>query len=107
VIAEGQLGLLGLGVRAGTVVVGTGGVRAALQRDELALVVVAADCSERTREKVVRLAEARGIRTLTGPMAEELGRRLGRSAVQAVGVRDARLAAGIAPECGQAQARRT
>jgi ribosomal protein L7Ae-like RNA K-turn-binding protein len=107
VIADGQLGLLGLGVRAGSVVVGTGGVRSALQRGDLVLVVVAADCSARTQAKVVRLAEAKGVRTLTGPAAGVLGRRLGRGAVQAVGVRDARLAAGIAPERGPAQSRRT
>ena len=37
------LGLLGLGMRAGAIVVGTGGVRAALQRGQLRLVVVASD----------------------------------------------------------------
>lgn len=92
---EGDLGLLGLGARAGTLVVGTGGVRAALQRGELALVIVASDTSPRTEEKVLRLARARGVRTVTGPVATSLGARLGRGAVQAVGVRDARLAAGI------------
>jgi ribosomal protein L7Ae-like RNA K-turn-binding protein len=94
-MTEEQLRLLGLGMRAGRVIVGTGGVRAALQRGELDLVVVAADHSPRTAEKVVRLARAMGIETLEGPPASQLGRRLGRSSVQSVGVRDRQLTAGI------------
>ncbi len=91
----GPLNLLGLGMRAGSVVVGTGGVRAALQRDELALVMVANDCSSRTEEKVLRLARARGVPLVVGPSADDLGRSVGRGSVQAVGVRDAKLATGI------------
>jgi ribosomal protein L7Ae-like RNA K-turn-binding protein len=95
--------LLGLGVRAGTVVVGTGGVRAALQRGKVVLVVVAGDQSPRTEEKVGRLARARGIPVLVGPPAAALGRQIGRAAVQAVGVRDAQLAAGIRLERRRAE----
>ena len=94
-ISANRLGLLGLGLKAGTVVIGTGGVRAALQRDELALVVLARDRSPRTEEKVGRLARARGVAVIVGPAASDLGRPLGRESVQAVGVRDPRLAAGI------------
>lgn len=97
-MSEAGLRLLGLGVRAGSVVVGTGGVRAGLQRGEIALVVLAANMSPRTEEKVARLARARGVPLLVGPPAEEMGKRIGRSAVQAAGVRDARLAAGITLE---------
>lgn len=102
-----QLGLLGLGARAGSVVVGANGVRAALKRGELALVVFASDTSRRTVDKVGRLAEALGTRTVTGPVAQELGRRVGRAAVQAVGVRDVHLAAGIVGSAAPAAARRT
>ncbi len=87
--------LLGLGVRAGSVVLGTSGVRAGLQRGEIVLVVVAADQSPRTEEKVGRLARARGVPVIVGPPADEMGKRIGRAAVQAVGVQDAQLAAGI------------
>ncbi len=75
--------------------VGTSGVRAALQRGEVMLVVMAGDRSPRTEEKVGRLARARGVPLLLGPRAAELGKRIGRAAVQAVGVQDERLAAGI------------
>lgn len=95
-MSESALGLLGLGARGGALVVGTSGVRGALQRDELALVIVASDASARTSEKVVRLAVARGVAVVTGPDAAALGRRLGRSdTLQSVGVRDRRLAKGI------------
>jgi len=87
--------LLGLGLRAGRVVVGVTGVRAQLQRDALRCVVLAADASARTREKVERLARARGVSVLAGPAALDLGAGLGRRPVQAVGVADAGLARGL------------
>ena len=99
-MAGDRLGLLGLGLKAGHVVVGTSSVRAALQRDELALVVIAGDRSPRTEEKVGRLARARGVVLLAGPTASDLGRVLGRESVQAVGVRDPRLAAGLQASIG-------
>jgi ribosomal protein L7Ae-like RNA K-turn-binding protein len=87
--------LLGLGVRAGNVVIGVAGVRAGLQRGKLACVVLARDASRRTIEKVERLADARQIRVLRGPAAAELGAGLGKPPVQAVGVSDPALARGL------------
>lgn len=89
------LHLLGLGVRAGTVVVGTSAVRRALQKGQLALVVVPRDASERTHDKVIRLALARGVRMVEASTAQALGAVVGRRDVQAVGVRDRDLARGI------------
>ncbi|MGH7538425.1 MAG: ribosomal L7Ae/L30e/S12e/Gadd45 family protein, partial [Gemmatimonadales bacterium] len=94
-VSEALAGLLGLGARARHVVVGVAGVRARLQHNRLAVVVVAADASERTRDKVERLAVARGVPVLAGPTAARLGARLGRSPVQAVGVTDRALARGL------------
>jgi len=90
------LRLLGLGVRAGTVIVGVDQVRAAIQRGDVACVVVAADASRRAQEKVVRLAAGRGVPLLPGPPAADLGTRLGRPAVMVAGVLDRALAAGLA-----------
>ena len=87
--------LLGLGLRAGNVVVGVAGVRAALQRGQVACVVVAADAGPRTMEKVGRLADAKNVPVLRGPAALELGAGLGRPPVQAVGVADQALAQGL------------
>ena len=87
--------LLGLGLRAGNVVVGVAGVRAGLQRGKLACVVLAQDAGPRTIEKVARLADARKIPVLRGPAADELGMALGRPPVQAVGVTDTALARGL------------
>ena len=87
--------LLGLGLRAGRVVVGVAGVRAKLRRDGLRCVVLAADASARTRDKVERLALARGVPIVRGPLAGLLGAGLGRPPVQAVGVADAGLARGL------------
>jgi ribosomal protein L7Ae-like RNA K-turn-binding protein len=90
------LGLIGLGARAGSIVIGTAGVRAGLKSDKFVAVLIASDSSERTGEKVRRLAHAREVLVLQGPTAAEIGRRLGRQPVQAVGVKDRKLAAGIA-----------
>ena len=58
-------------------------------------VVLALDAGERTMEKVGRLAEAKQIPVLRGPVAMELGTGLGRPPVQAVGVTDPALARGL------------
>ena len=94
-MTDALAGLLGLGARGRKLVVGVAGVRARLQRGTVQAVVLAADASARTREKVERLALARGIPVLVGPEAVQLGRRLGRSPVQAVGVEDRALARGM------------
>jgi ribosomal protein L7Ae-like RNA K-turn-binding protein len=86
---------LGLGLRAGNVVIGVAGVRAGLQRGRIVCVVLAADASHRTMEKVVRLADAKKILVLRGPVARELGEGLGKPPVQAVGVSDLALARGL------------
>ena len=87
--------LLGLGLRAGNVVIGVAGVRAGLQRGKISCVVLAADASQRTIEKVARLAEAKQVPVLRGPVANELGAGLGRPPVQAAGVSDPALARGL------------
>lgn len=90
--------LLGLGLRAGNVVVGVAGVRAGLQRGKLVCVVLAQDAGQRTIDKVGRLAEARNVPVLRGPGAAELGAGLGKPPVQAVGVSDPALARGLMAE---------
>ena len=94
------MGLLGLGLRAGNVVLGVDGVRGGLQRDEFWCVVLATDASERAMEKVVALARAKQIPVVAGPSADEIGRKLGRPPVMVVGVTDRSLAAGITTLAG-------
>src|SRR5262245_6033394 len=89
------LGLLGLGLRAGTVIIGVDGVRTGLRAGKCALVVVAADASPRALAKVVRLAEGRGVPSVVGPSSAVIGQRLGRPPVMVVGVCDPALARGI------------
>lgn len=92
---EPLLNLLGLGVRGGNVIVGVDGIRSELQAGKIRCVVLASDASERALEKIARLAEGTGIPLLAGPDAATLGDRLGRPPVQAVGVRDRKLADGV------------
>jgi ribosomal protein L7Ae-like RNA K-turn-binding protein len=92
---SGITGLLGLGLKAGTVIIGVEAVRRALQADECRCLVVASDASQRALEKTVRLATARGVPQVAGPSAQELGARLGKPPVMVVGVRDQTLTDGI------------
>jgi len=94
-VSDRLLRLLGLGVRARNVVVGVTGTRAELHRGGVFCVVLAADASTRTRDKVERLAAARRIPVLRGPDARVLGAALGRPPVQAIGVSDRSLARGV------------
>lgn len=89
------LGLLGLGLRARTAVVGVAQVRAAARRERLELALVAADASRHSLEKVVPLLRARRIEVLSAPSAAQLGRAVGRDAAAAVGIVDRELARGI------------
>lgn len=89
------MGYLGLGLRAGNVVVGVDAVRRSLQAGEIHCLVVARDASQRAREKVLRLAGALGVPQIEGPEAATLGARLGKPPVMVAGVRDAALADGI------------
>ena len=89
------LGLLGLGLRAGSIAVGVDAVRKELQAGRCWCVVLAQDASPRALEKVVRLAGARQVPVLAGPSAEAIGVQLGKPPVMAVGVRDRALAGGM------------
>jgi ribosomal protein L7Ae-like RNA K-turn-binding protein len=92
---SGLLGLLGLGLRAGHVIIGVEAVRRSLQAGDCRLLVVARDASQRALEKTVRLATARGVPQVAGPPAQELGNRLGKPPVMVIGVRDQALADGV------------
>ncbi len=87
--------MLGLGFKAGNVIVGTEKVRAAIKKGSARMVVVAADHGERVGDKVVRLAKANDVPVAKVATAEELGRGLGRYRVTVVGIMDEQLAHGI------------
>lgn len=94
-MTERDLRLIGLAVRAGSVLIGASAVRDGLRRHEVLLVVLAGDHGRRTEEKVARLARGKGVRIVEGPDSVELGRRLGRKTVQALGFLDPNLASEI------------
>lgn len=89
------LGLVGLGVRARTAVIGVERVRDAVRRGRLRLAVVAMDASRHSLEKVLPLLRARHVRTVAGPSAAALGAAVGRESTAAVGILDSALAAGM------------
>jgi ribosomal protein L7Ae-like RNA K-turn-binding protein len=89
------LGLIGLGLRARYAVVGVEQVRSAARRGRLVLAVVAPDASRHSRDKVMPLLTARGVRVVEGPPAAALGAAAGREATAAIGITDAALARGV------------
>ena len=89
------LGLLGLGVRARTALVGVEQVRNAAKRGKLYLAVVAPDASQNSLDKVVPLLRAKRVRVIEGPSASVLGAAVGRNATAAIGIVDRDLARGI------------
>lgn len=89
------LGLIGLGVRARNAVVGVDRVRDAARHGKLRLAVVAPDASHHSRDKVLPLLEARGVRVVEGPLAAALGAAAGRESTAAIGIIDPSLARGV------------
>ena len=95
-VSGGVLGLLGLGRRAGHLVIGVDGVRRALQAGQVQL---------RGRRDATRVRapwrrwsgwpQAQGVPLVPGPAADAIGSALGRPPVMAVGVRDRALADGV------------
>ncbi|MBI3791176.1 MAG: ribosomal L7Ae/L30e/S12e/Gadd45 family protein [Gemmatimonadetes bacterium] len=94
-LARRLAGLLGLGARGRLVVSGVEQVRVALRQDDVALLIVADDAAEHSRDKVLPLATAKKVPVIEGPSAVVLGRAVGKEQVAAVGVTDRRLAKGI------------
>lgn len=87
--------LLGLGLRARTVIVGVNQARVAVQKDEVVLAIVSDDASENSRDKILPMLKARGVEVLGGVTAAELGDAVGKDATTVVAVMDAALARGM------------
>ena len=88
-------GLLGLGVRARTVVVGVEQAKFAVKKGRVSLAVLADDASPNSKAKVEPLLQARRVQVLGGMTAQQLGAVVGREATAVVVVVDAALARGI------------
>ena len=80
------LSLLGIAQRAGAVVRGTEGTRHAIRRTEARLLILAEDGSKTQREKILPLAEARGIPWEVLGSMDELGAALGSGPLAALAV---------------------
>ena len=94
--------LLGFAVKAGRVTPGVALTRKGLTVGSVRFVVLAADLSERRRERIEEAARTRGVGIATGWTQAELGALLGRGPTGAVGVTDASLARGMDAAAGRA-----
>lgn len=89
------LGLVGLGLRARTAVVGVERVRDAARRGRLALAIVAPDAARNSLDKVLPLLTAKHVEVVIGPAAGSLGAAAGRESAAAIGILDPELARGV------------
>lgn len=89
------IGLIGLGVRARTVVVGVEQVRLAARKGQLAMAIVAPDASPNSRKKLMPLLAAKKVPVREGPTADALGGVVGRETTAAIGIVDTSLARGV------------
>ena len=92
---DAALRLLGLAARAGVVLSGTDRVRTYVRTALPDLVLLAVDSSENSRDKLVPLLNARGVRFVTVCTRVELGEAVGRPPASALAITDAKLAARI------------
>lgn len=84
--------MLGLAARAGAVVPGTERVREAARSGQLHVVLVAADLSDNSRDKLVPLLEARQIPFAVAFDRDALGGAVGRAPLSALGITEKKLA---------------
>jgi ribosomal protein L7Ae-like RNA K-turn-binding protein len=89
------LGLVGLGLRARTAVVGVDRVRDAARRGRLVLAIVAPDASRHSLDKVLPLLAAKHVEVVMGPAAGSLGAAVGLETTATVGILDPQLARGM------------
>jgi ribosomal protein L7Ae-like RNA K-turn-binding protein len=94
-IAKRVLGLVGLGIRARTAVVGVDKARDAARKGTLAMALVADDAATNSLNKIVPLLRAKNVSMLGGFSAATLGAIAGRETTAAIGILDPRLAEGI------------
>jgi ribosomal protein L7Ae-like RNA K-turn-binding protein len=92
--------LVGLGIRARSVTIGSRETRAALHRGAIRAVLVATDGSPRDRERLARIAQEAGVPVRAVAVRAELGAWTGRASVAVLGIRDGRLASRIVELAG-------
>jgi len=89
------LRLVGLGARSRGALVGVDRVREAVKKNKVAFAVVAVNASRHSLDKIVPLLNARRVRFIEVPSADELGGAVGRNSTAVVGIVDRQLAKGI------------
>jgi ribosomal protein L7Ae-like RNA K-turn-binding protein len=95
--------LVGLGLRARSVTIGSRETRAALRRGAIRVVLAALDGSPRDRERLERVARDHAVPVVGVASRAEFGAWTGRSSVAVLGVRDAHLASRIVELAGAAR----
>ena len=91
-VADALLSMLGLAARAGAVITGTERVREAARAGSLHFVLVAADASDNSRDKLLPLLDARQIAYAVVYDRDALGGAVGRAPLSALGITETKLA---------------
>lgn len=84
--------MLGLAARAGAILPGTERVREAIRAGTVHFVLVAADASANSQDKLIPLLESRAVEYSVALTRDELGGAVGKAGVSAVGITEKNLA---------------
>ncbi len=86
------LGLMGLATRAGKICFGTDSTIDMVEKNKIKLVVVANDCSDRTKARFIGLCEKYKINIIIFETIENISKAIGKENKAVIGIKDINLA---------------
>ena len=89
------LGLLGLAAKARNITFGADSTLQEIQKGKIKLLILAEDCSERTKRKFVEVAKQYNISTMICSNIEDLSKAIGKQNKAIIGVKDINIATEI------------
>ena len=89
------LGLIGLSAKAGKICFGSDSVENEIKSRKVKLVIVAKDCSERTKQKFQRISNEANVSIIITENIETLSKAIGKSNKAIIGIKDINLASQI------------
>ncbi len=89
------LGLIGLSAKAGKICFGSDSVENEIKSRKVKLVIVAKDCSERTKQKFQRISNEAKVSIIITENIETLSKAIGKSNKAIIGIKDINLASQI------------
>ena len=93
-------GLLGLSTRAGKLIFGTDAVKEAILKRKIKLVIIAEDCSEKSKQSFIQFCEKMDVEYLIFGNILENSKAIGKENRAIIGIKDKNISDGIKKICG-------